>query len=79
MTAGVIENNTATDYGGGVTLSGNISNFIMNGGRISNNTATNNNGGIHSGNDTTFTYNSGVICENTPSNSYETHATCPAS
>jgi len=64
-------------YPGGVKI-GNNATFTMNGGTIFGNTASTD-GGVYKNDDGTFTYVSGVICENTPSNTYETHTTCPAS
>jgi len=80
MTGGTISQNKASDVGGVHVFGGSI--FEMNSGIIKNNTATNgNSGGVFANSNTssTFTYISGVICENTPSNTYETHTTCPAS
>lgn len=48
MTGGVITNNTATLYGGGIYLNGNNAVFTMSGGEISYNTADISGGGIYS-------------------------------
>lgn len=75
MLGGTFSNNNARN-GGGICI--NSGTFIMNSGKISNNKSSNNGGGIYITNGGVFTYNSGIICENSPSNEYETSSTCPS-
>ncbi|MCI9110617.1 MAG: hypothetical protein HFH47_02245, partial [Bacilli bacterium] len=79
MTGGVIKNNNSKS-GAGVHALGP---FVLDGGIIRNNSSDASNGGItvSSYNDYkgTYTYKKGTVCGNTPTNSYETHTTCPAS
>jgi len=84
MNGGTIIKNSGNTKGAGIGCIGtsDINSMItINGGKIYNNTATTSNGGIFIGNYCTYTNtnNQGVICENTPTNEYETHTTCPAS
>ncbi len=83
MTGGIIENNTSGN-GGGVAVAANVSTgkstIILDGGIIRNNKATTH-GGLAIYNSSswvgTYIYKSGIVCGNTPTNTYETHAKCP--
>ena len=83
MTVGIIENNTSGN-GGGVAVAANVSTgkstIILDGGIIRNNKATTH-GGLAIYNSSswvgTYIYKSGIVCGNTPTNTYETHAKCP--
>ncbi|MEI3508242.1 MAG: hypothetical protein V8R01_03860, partial [Bacilli bacterium] len=77
MTGGIISSNiSTTQYGGGVLVDGQKSaQFTLNGGTIKNNTAKLGGGGI--GGSGTYTYKKGTVCNNKPSNNYETSTTCP--
>ena len=81
MHGGVIKKNATDGDGGGIEVHGDnnkVSKFTMNGGQIINNTAHNTGGGVNVGQGT-YTRKAGIICGNNPTNSYETHAVCPAS
>ncbi len=81
MNGGVIKKNATDGDGGGIEVHGDnnkVSKFTMNGGQIINNTAHNTGGGVNVGQGT-YTRKAGIICGNNPTNSYETHAVCPAS
>lgn len=70
-----IDSNEAGDNSGaGITVYSGAK-LTMNGGTISGNSATAN-GGVHIMT-CTYTYKAGTVCGNTPSNSYETHTSCP--
>ncbi len=74
-----ISDNKAPNYAG-LTCRGDKDipvKFIFNGNTIRNNIATGETGGIFITNYCTYTRNSGTVCGNKPTNSYETHATCP--
>lgn len=74
MTGGVISNNTANNIGVVTLVSG--YSFEMNGGIIRNNNGTRIL--FNMATNATFTYKFGIICENTPTSTYETHTTCPS-
>jgi len=74
MLGGEISSNTAKESGGIHLPSGT---FNMSGGIIKNNTATSHSGGIHPHGTGVLDYIAGIICENTPTNEYETHDVCP--
>ena len=80
ITDGIIKQNVAGAYGGGIynnVFNGVTSMLNINGGIISHNIATNS-GGIFNNSSDIVNYTSGVICENTPANQYETSSTCPS-
>jgi len=85
ITGGAVRNNIAKGNGGGIAVAANTSNgakstLVLDGGVVKNNTATTNGGlgiynsGVWVG---TYIYKSGTVCGNTPTNSYETSASCP--
>ena len=77
ITGGIVENNQAVN---GAVIIWNNSTFILDGGTIKNNKSSSANGGIWVNTQSPtgkYTYKSGVVCANTPSNKYETSATCP--
>ena len=80
MTGGIIANNTSPGAGAGVHL---IGPFILDGGTIKNNTSTSTTagGGISRNQyldyNGSYTYKSGIVCENVPTNIFETATTCP--
>lgn len=88
----IINNSSNSDSGGYMENGSGVANMInatmsknsassgsATGGIIKNNSATNNGGGLQEGSSNTYIYKSGVVYRNTPSNSYETHTTCPVS
>ena len=81
MTGGVIRNNIAP-LGGGITVyaqTNYTSSFTLKGGTIKDNISTSSHGGIYVSGVGSYTRVSGIVCGNKPTNSYETHTTCPAS
>ena len=77
MKGGLISNNVA-EKGAGVFVQYNSVLFTINDGVIKNNKGNVSDGGIFATDITKYNYKKGTICGNTPTNSYETHTTCPS-
>ncbi|MCI9585775.1 MAG: InlB B-repeat-containing protein [Bacilli bacterium] len=77
MNGGLISNNVA-EKGAGVFVQYNSVLFTINDGVIKNNKGNVSDGGIFATDITKYNYKKGTICGNTPTNSYETHTTCPS-